>query len=262
MPRSMVPVLVISVLLGGGAGYGMHERWPGSTATTSPSASGSTPAISRTPISPPPTTPRPSPSGSASPSLATPSSPSTTPTAGPTPADGPPFTERALLLPGEFQDRGWVSAQVVDHADDVPVPAITPCTTIDRGADGLVAAYASTYASARTRAAEVVVRFDSVGRAKDTFTTLREAVTHCADSPPASGRRVRVGEEHRAGPSGVSDLRWWTTRPLTGGATRGVIGLVRAQDRLLLISLDSEISDPAQTTQIESLLTQAGRRLV
>jgi hypothetical protein len=152
-------------------------------------------------------------------------------------------------------------ARRIDSFDELPSPAITPCTTVDPDRRGVVAGYAATYASDRTSAAEVVARFDSADQAGDAYSELRAAIAGCADAS-SSPNRVRITGSHHPGVSGIDDLRWWNTRPLEEGAARGVIGIVRVGDRIALLSLSSNLSDPAETTQIESLLTQAGRRLV
>jgi hypothetical protein len=167
----------------------------------------------------------------------------------------------ALLQPGDFLERGWGSARQVDEFDRLPSSAITPCTTVEPGQDGLRSAFAATYASQRSGAAEVVARFDDTRRAEGAYDGMRAAVAGCADSSTAPDR-VRITDSHRPRHDGISEMRWWNTRPLQSGPARGVIGLVRVDDRVALISLRSDVSDPAETTRIASLLAEAGRRLV
>jgi hypothetical protein len=182
---------------------------------------------------------------------------SASPSAGASPA----FTRLALLQPPELVGLGWQVARQVDAYASVPSAAITPCTTVPADADGLVAGFAATYASNRTTAAEVVARFGSTTQAAGAFADLRVAVAGCVDAPARSGRR-RITGFHDSDGGTVSELRWWNTRPVDDAPDRGVIGIVRVDDRVALVSLNSAMSDPAVTTRVDGLLTLAGRRLV
>ncbi|MGI8459729.1 MAG: hypothetical protein ACR2LI_16660 [Propionibacteriaceae bacterium] len=263
MRRTVVAAtLFLSCAVGAGLGVGLHSRWPdpfASPATTT--TLGSTPGPPSALATPQPsgtTAPSQSPSTSPIPSPSVSSSPSPSPSAS---RAAPAFTARALLQPREFLERGWAVARQVDAYDTLPSAAITPCVTVDPDSDDLVAGYAATYASDRTTAAEVVARFTSTARAAHNFTGLRTAVAGCVDAP-RSLHRLRITDSHRPTTSGVDEMIWWNTRPLDDGPDRGVVGIVRVDDRIALITLSSGERDPAVTTQITSLLAQAGLRLV
>lgn len=254
MRRSWLAATVsVSLLLGGGTGVALHERWSDPLHRSSLRPPQSWSKVSATPTESrmaTPSTAAPSTSASSAPSAATPTRP-----------DEPAFTRLALLTPEEFLQRGWGAARLVDRFDHIPAPAITPCVTVPPGTPGLRAGYAATYASDRTEAAEVVARFDTAKQAADELGVLRATVAGCANASAAPDR-LRTVAAHHPTPAGTSELRWWNTRPMDGGPARGVVGLVQVDDRVALLNLRSDVSDPAKTTKIESLLIQAGRRLV
>lgn len=279
MRRSVLAAtLLIAALCGGGAGVGLYAWWPHPlagaaghsttsgtvppptlpTSSASSASATSAPHSSTTRSAASPMAPRRSPSAP----TARPSAPTSSPSV-PTssPAAQPAFTRLALLTPQEFLQRGWGAARLVDRFAQIPSPAITPCAAVQPDQEGVRAGYAATYASERTEAAEVVARFDTVSRAENTFRELRAAVAGCADASVA-GDRVRVVAAHHPDPGGISELRWWNTQALDGGPARGVVGVVRVDDRIAVLSLRSDVTDPADTTRIESLLVRAGRRLV
>ncbi len=264
-PALVVVAVLVTAGLGTAAGFGLHRTFSG--------ASQPHVAARGSPIPPSPTTP-PGPSvsstaGPASPDPTRESSPGDTPsprpssTRPPTTQPGPAFTDQALLLPQEFEERGWATARVIQRFDDLPAPAITPCTGTGRGS-GLVKAYAAIYASARSTADEVVMRFASTGDAKDAYAGLRADIRTCSSSTRAA-RQVEIRTRHTAPDAAlVSEALWWNTRDPDGGPMRGVLAIARADDRILVLNLESERSgsDPAKTTRIDDLLIQAARRLV
>ena len=152
---------------------------------------------------------------------------------------------------------------MIQRYNQLPTPPITPCTTIGRG-PGFVQAYAAIYASARTNAAEVAVRFGSVGEAKDAFVGMRTDVKSCGTSPTIETRRVEVGKKTvPPAASQVSELIWWRTRDLDGGPERGVLGITRADDWVLVLALSSpRCPTRPRRPVIDDLLIQATRRLV
>jgi hypothetical protein len=257
MRRSlMAGVLAASALLGGGTGAVAHEQWPGPFQRSPQGTRTSAPATTPTPAAQATSMPTPTPTS-------TPTSSTNAPrpsASAATPLDEPAFTTLSLLTPREFLERGWGAARLVDRFDQIPSPAITPCVTVPPGTEGLRTGYAATYASERTEAAEVVARFDTSADAADEFDAMRATVAGCADASAPTGR-LRMVAAHHPTPTGTSELRWWNTRPLDDGPARGVLGLVRVDDRVAVLTLRSDVSDPAKTTKIESLLVQAGRRL-
>lgn len=199
--------------------------------------------------------PIPTPSASATRSPTTRSRPSPT---GPAPA----FTRAALLADTDFLDHGWGRAEVLSVSDGVPDPAVTLCASIPGDAHGLRSAYASTYRGLQTDGAEQVVRFRTVIAAKDAFADLTEEVEAC-DTAPKRRERVTLGTRHEPELRSLTESLWWGTEPAEGGVSaRGMVGLVRVDDRIACVTLTSTTSDPAETVEVESLLTQAGRRLV
>lgn len=254
--KIVAAVLVAAGLVGGGLGVVLHTAWPDPFDRAGTSAPGTAP-VSRT-TSPSPSAGSPSPRRSATPEPS-PTSPSPSPS--PSPSHGPAFTRLALLGPQNFLERGWGSARQIDEYDRLPPAAITPCTTVRSGQDGLRVGYAATYASERSGAVEIVARFEDEQHATSAYDGMRADVAGCADSSTAADR-VRITDSHQPRSAQITEMRWWNTRPLQRGSARGVIGLVRVDDRVALISLRSDVTDPAETTQITSLLTEAGRRLV
>lgn len=252
----VVAVLVAAALVGAGLGVVLHATWPDPFSRTSVTPQPSSPTQQATVAPGSSPSPSPSPRRSAKPAP-TPTSASPSPA----PSQEPAFTRLALLQPKNFLDRGWGTARQIDEFDQLPSTAITPCTTVPSSQPGLRAGFAATYASERSGAAEIVARFDQTQQAESAFDSLRAAVAGCADSSTAPDR-VRITDTHHPQSDAVSEVRWWNTRPLESGSARGVIGLVRVDDRVALISLRSDVSDPAETTEISSLLVEAGKRLV
>lgn len=195
---------------------------------------------------------------SASPkSTPSPDEPSSTPT-GPAPA----FTRAALLADADFLARGWGKAETLSVSDGVPDPAVTLCASVGDDADGLRSAYAATYRGLQTDGAEQVVRFRTVAAAEDAFADLTDQVEAC-DTAPKRAARVTLGTRHEPELPPLSKALWWSTGPADDGVdAQGIVGIVRVDDRIACVTLTSETSDPADTVEIESLLTQAGRRLV
>lgn len=208
-----------------------------------------------------------SPATSASPSAPT---DSTSPSKKPSPTEDPSPTKtgpaskftRAALLPGtDFVERGWAKADVLSLSDGVGDPASTLCTSVPSDVAGLTAAYAATYRGLNTYGAEQVVRFRTVAEAEAAFADLTTRVERC-DTDPKRAARATIGTRHEP-ELPLSGAVWWNTAPKEDGVSaQGVIGLVRMGDRIAYLTLASEINDPSTTVKVESLLTQAGRRLV
>lgn len=180
-----------------------------------------------------------------------------------TPEAGPPFTSQALLLPDELRRYGWASARVIQSYDENPSPPITPCTTLEES-KGAYRTYAAVYASARTTADEVAVRYDTEEHAKAAYVSLRDTIRACADDEQQHVRREVHDEQSVAQASRVDEAMWWRTRDATDASAHGVLGIGRAGDRVLVLFLESDLpgSDPVKTTDIPDLLVQATRRLV
>lgn len=232
---------------------------PPATATASPTPT-PTPTASPTP------TPSPTPSPTSSPTTkaAKPARPVRTtaprpPTAAPpSVSTPPPFTVAALLPAAQFREFGWGEASVTQSWNDLPSEQITYCTEVTSNDGPIEAAYAARYQGESTTAAETVVRFESTAAARTAVQGLIGRIGACE---PPDGESAGLAAERMAAPApdGISELYLWNT---TGPPTvEGVVGLARAGDRIALVSLESETTDPVQTTQVGALMLAAGQRL-
>lgn len=222
--RRWVLVLVAAALAGILAGTVAHLALPGAEQTE-----------------PPPGTPSasPTPKPTATPSASDSKSPSASDSAA-------PFTNKALLQTDEFRRYGWGSATVTDSYQTPPDTDLTGCGGFTDDEPGLAAAYGASYRGEQSTAHEVVARFDSVAEAKQKSEELHQSAADCS------------GVGSRQDIPGVENGHWW---PRTVGDTRGVVAVCRDGDRLLVLSVTSETSDPVQTTQIPELLRRATERL-
>ncbi len=231
---------------------GASTTVPASSSTTSSTAPGPTsttaertasPAVART-ASPPPDVP----------------SPRATPSRRATPA-GPAFTSRALLQTSELLEHGWAKASELSLQEGFAEASLLRCVRPDRLTQEPVAAYAATYQGLRTQATEQVVRYANVADARDAIDRLTDQVRACGSA--AAGLRARVGDRHEPDLEGISSTVWWNVRGAADGdPMRGVVTLVRVDDRLVVLYLHSTGTDPAVTTDILPLMRQAGLRLV
>lgn len=231
----------------------------GQPSTPSPSAPPATSASpSPTPTASPSVTPSPTPKATKS---AKPARTTAPPRKAPSPSVStpPPFTEAALLQPAQFSEHGWDNATQTRFWDGFADEQITACTEVT-AADGPVeSAYAATYAGNLTVGAETVVRFTSTAAAEKAVIGLLDRIDVCV---PAGGESTGLKSQPMTPPAaeGLDELYLWNT---TGEPnTEGVVGLARAGDRLALVSLTSDETDPAETTEVRPLMLQAGRRLV
>lgn len=211
-----------------------------------------------TPTASPSPTPSPTPKAtkSAKPARSTAAPPPKTPS--PSVSTPPPFTADALLQPSEFEERGWGSATQTQSWNDLPSEQITSCTEVTSADGPIEAAYAATYEGLSTTAGEMVVRFESSAAARKAVQDLIGRIGECE---PAGGEFAGLAAARMKAPApdGISELYLWNT---TGPPNvEGAVGLARAQDRIALVTLRSEATDPVQTTQVGALTLQAGRRL-
>ena len=225
---------------------------PAPATSTTPAAPASTATAARATPTPRPSSPRPSSSSSlraASPS------PSRTPVA------GPPFTERALLQTSELLQHGWAKAAELSLQPGVAMTPLLRCVRLDRLPEQPVAAYAATYQGLHTEAAEQVVRFAGTADATSAVNRLVAQVDACDEAP--SSRRATVGTRHEPDLEGITDVVWWNVRGAgADDPMRGVLALVRVDDRLVALYLHATTTDPAKTTDVLPLMRQAGLRLV
>lgn len=108
----------------------------------------------------------------------------------------------------------------------------------------------------QTDAFNEAVDFSSPARARAYAALLAERLGSCEQRNASWDIRAA----HRPRLSGADDSRWWLVRNRDSGA-RIVVGYTRVDDRIALIRLTSMTSSPAQTTDIDALLTRAVRRL-
>ena len=181
------------------------------------------------------------------------------PGASATSTDGPPFTELALLQTSEFLEYGWGKAAELSLVKGVPRPPLLRCVDVADLPQRPVAAYAATYQGLHTLAGEQVLRYADPADAAGALDRLVAQVRGCETQPPA--RRVVVGERHDPRLVRISQAVWWNVRGGEGDGTRGVLGLLRLDDRVVALELESKTTDPAVTTDIDPLLRQAGLRL-
>ncbi|MBA8794892.1 hypothetical protein FHX74_002520 [Friedmanniella endophytica] len=266
MERGAVVAAVLAAVLAGGAtGIGLHAWRPdplglAGTGAEAADASPGTSGTARASASPKPRRST-GPTPTATPTATTPS-----PSASAEPSDDstPAFTERALLQPANLTANGWKSAEMYKRYAGLPGGAITPCAEITTGDTGVVEGYAARYASSHTGAIELVARFSSESAAQREYSQLVNLVANCADS--AYEPKLAVSESSRTVEAdGVDNVQWWNTTSSDGG--RGIIGIVRAQDRIAYLTMSSPDSDPDNTqpggtTDIAAVLTVAGQRLV
>lgn len=244
---------VVGVLLGGVL-YVVHPLHLASSSASLPTPVGS-PAPLTTPSTPPsasastgaPRRPASSRSPSASPSRRVPS--------------GPPFTPRALLQSSEFLQYKWAKADELSLTTGVSAAPILRCLRPDQVRTRPVAAYAATHHGLNTLAGEQVIRYYTVADAKGVFDRLAREVDRCPGL--AASRRASVGRRHDPDFDGISQTRWWNL----GGVgkqdpMRGVLVIMRVDDRLMALCLTSSATDPAVTTDILPLMRQGGLRLV
>lgn len=219
---------------------------PGSGTSLAVPRTTATPSASRNPASSP--SPRPSPVATRSPSRL------------PTPA-GPPFTSRALLQTSELLTYGWATASELSLQDGVVRPSLLRCVRPGRLPQQHLAAYAATYQGLHTQATEQVLRYESSADADAAFGRLVDQVGGCGSAD--ADLRVGLGTRHEPEQEGISRTVWWNVR---GAAThdpmRGVLALVRVDDRLAVLYLHATVTDPATTTDVLPLMRQAGLRLV
>lgn len=267
--------LIGAVLIGVLAGVMLFARvgpLPISTAQPSGPSSPDSAGPSRPgPSSPPPSSadPSDSPSSPSTPAVSSPPaspSPSDTPS-GSTPSE-PPFTAKALLQPSEFEEFGtWGRTTTVRTWDGVPPDQVTSCTEPDDGEGRQVAAHAAVYRGKSTTAVEIVIRYADEETAKAAVIRMLDRVDACADQP--AGDPDLTAEMIQApDPDELSASYLWDTTGADGSTAQGAIGIVRAGDRVALLTLISLTSDPVGTTKekgttdLGPLLVQAGRRLV
>lgn len=266
MTRSRVWLtLGLAVLVGALVGLTVFRlAGPLPLATAQPSASASAPTASTPSVSPTPTpSPSPTPTPSPTPKATKSAKPARTtapPAKAPSPSVStpPPFTVAALLQPAEFRDAGWGEATVTQSWNDLPSEQITDCTEITADDGPIEAAYAARYQGLSTTAGEQVVRFESTSAARKAVQAMIKRIAECE---PAGGEFAGLASERMEAPApdGISELYLWNT---TGPPTvEGAVGLARADDRIALVSLESETTDPVQTTQVGALMLAAGRRL-
>ena len=106
-----------------------------------------------------------------------------------------------------------------------------------------------------------VVRFADAAEASAALKQLVGQVGGCDDA--ASQRRAAVGTRHEPDLEGISETVWWNVRGARAqDPMRGVLALVRVDDRLVVLYLHATTTDPAKTTQVLPLMRQAGLRLV
>lgn len=223
--------MVVAALCGVLAGtLGFHRFDPGRDASAPPSDA-TTPTGSATLNA--------SPSSSAS---ASPTSPSPSPSED---EDGPPFTIKALLQPADWTERGWGSAEITGSLDRLPGESVTGCADTSGWGELEPVAFWATYQGDQTEAGEVVARFADADEAT-------KAAAQAVDGIYACGG---VSGDHE--PDGVEG-GWWETETETG---RAVLAVTRSGDRVMVLSMESATSDPAETTDVDSLVRQATARL-
>lgn len=187
--------------------------------------------------------------------------PTTQTTSPPRVPRGPAFTERALLQSTEFVQYGWGKADELALTTGVSAQPILRCLRPDRVTTKPVAAYAATHHGLTTLAGEQVIRYYSVSEAEHVFDQLVEQVSHCAGQGPT--RRAAVGKRHDPDLAGISKTRWWNLRGSTkSDPMRGVLVIMRVDDRLMALSLTANSTDPAKTTDIIPLMRQGGLRMI
>ena len=251
--RGLIAVAAVAGVLLGAAAFAVDPLPLGPRAGARadvPVAGDSTPAHPAPPSEP----------ASATPVRATASArPSPTP-ARPT-TGGSPFTERALLQTSEFLQHGWAKAAELSLQKGVVTKPLLPCVRVGSLPQEPVAAYAATYQGLHTQAAEQVVRFASTADARAARDRLVEQVAGCGGA--TAERRVQVGERHDPDLERISETTWWNVRGAApDDRMRGVLVLVRVDDRLVALYLHATTTDPAKTTDILPLMRQAGLRLV
>lgn len=233
MKRWTGPAVVAALVAGALAGTGLHvavdrpaSHTSGSPATSAPSGS---------PIS--------TPSGTKKKTSKTPSSTASSSDS------GPAFTQAALLTVDDLMAHGWGATEVTADGKGLPDKAIVRCTGIDPGAAGRVAAYHATYKGAQTAAAEIAARYKDVDAANIAAGYSFNKANQCDG----------VGEAHTLSYPAFTQAFWFN---YAKGEIRGVVAAILVQDRLLVFSMSSTSSDPAETTDVNALLTQAGKRLI
>jgi hypothetical protein len=237
----VVAAVVAGVLLGSALYLVRPLHLTASGASPSSPAGGPTPA---------PKTP--SPTRSSAPPSATES---------PRVPSGPAFTKRALLQRSEFLQYKWGKADQLSLTTGVNKKAILRCLRPQRVTIESVAAYAATYHGRTTLAGEQVIRYYSVAEAEGVFDQLAGQVDQCADRD--STRRATVGKRHDPDLGGISQTRWWNlSGAKKGDPMRGVLVIMRVDDRLMALCLTSDSTDPEETTDIIPLMRQGGLRLV
>lgn len=190
-------------------------------------------------------------------------SPGSTVAQTPTPSvpNGPVFTQRALLQSNEFMHYKWGKADRLSLTTGISAQPILRCVRPDRITIKPVAAYAATHHGLSTLAGEQVIRYHSVAEAENVFDQLAEDVGQCAEADPA--RQASVGQQHDPELVGISRTRWWNVRGLAkDDPMRGVLVIMRVDDRLMALCLTSNSTDPAVSTDIIPLMRQGGLRMV
>ncbi len=290
MARTAVAAAVIGAVLAGSAtGLGLHawrpdpfagaaEPAPGSSAPSTPGgASGSPdPSPSPAPSSPSATrstenSPSPSPSASPSPKASSSSSRSASPSPSRSPSPShsassspasdpdPDFDRSALLRTTDFTAHGWAQARVTNSYPSLPQPPINPCAAITPGQVGLLEGNAGAWSSSHTTAQETVALFTDTTLADKEFNRLLNQIANCTNT------NVRLaGFARTTSASGVDSIRWWNT--LGPDAARGIIGVVRTDNRVAVLSISSPDSDPDDThaggtTEVGTLLGIVGQRI-
>lgn len=188
-------------------------------------------------------------------------SPSASRTPTPRQSSAPPFTKLALLQPADFLARGWGAALVDGTWDDFPPDQITSCTEIEAKDAHRVAAYAAVYRKKSTTGTEIVVRYANEATARTVMATVIERIAACAEQPTGDPD-LAVNALAAPDPAGVSEIHLWRTTGVAGSTARGVVAIVRAGDRIALLTMISLTTDPIVDTEYASLALAAGRRLV
>lgn len=152
-----------------------------------------------------------------------------------------------MLLPAEFMERGWGTTSVTRSGPGFG-PEATLCALL--GDTKLQEAYTAMYQGTQTTAGEQVGRYRDAGAASAAVAAASAAAPACDWS---------LEEQPAPSIAGADEALLWYGKL---GEERAVVGVVRVGDRALMLSLRSATSDPVKTTDIESLLTRAGKRLV
>lgn len=239
MKRWTGPAAAVALVAGVVSGTALHlgvdraQSEPGTTTSATSTPTG-TATATRSPATP-------TPKKSATKSKSTRSSSPTT--------SVPAFTQAALLSPDDFMTHGWGQTTQTAQGDGLPADDIVRCTGIDPAAAGRIAAYWATYQGTQTTAAEIVARYETTEAANFAAGYSFNNANQCDG----------VTKAHAIKADGITQGTWFSYQK---DGVRSVIAAVLVEDRLLVFSMSSAQSDPAETTSVDQLLRQAGKRLV